>query len=231
MADQVLRGRAMKQFRLNIAGLMGLILLAGAGFAALRGGSALWASIIFSLAATLLAIAPLGIYAGRGAARLGWMGFASFGGLYFAVTFGPIPNGNGVSAPPFPTMLAYEPLAVSLTPPLGPETEIRNSAPLPDPIVPRQVVRLSGSGAGAASPVSPSEEFKYDVYSSGGYKMELPATGVPGVTVHVPRIVDFLNFRRILHSLGVIAFGMIGAGVGLVFASRDGRESAPVRVG
>ena len=86
--------------RTTILGLMGLVLLMALGFAALRSASLLWASAMFTTAVIVLSASVLGVFANRGPSRLPWLGFATFGWIYFLMTFWLWPDKNGMNAPP-----------------------------------------------------------------------------------------------------------------------------------
>lgn len=75
----------MKRFRVSVAGLMGIVLLAGVAFAALRNPTLLWANAFFSLYLALLTLAILGAWYRRAF----WKGFLVFGGTYFLLNFAP----------------------------------------------------------------------------------------------------------------------------------------------
>jgi hypothetical protein len=79
----------MGRFRFSIAGLMGVVVFAGAGVAALREATSLWDSALFTAAlATLLVAATLALYRdGRG--RAFWLGFALFGSTYLILSLLP----------------------------------------------------------------------------------------------------------------------------------------------
>jgi hypothetical protein len=92
----------MGKFRFSISALMGLVVAAAIGFAALREGSEAWASAIFAATVIILLLAiPLVIYS-HGAIRATWVGFTLFGWAYFALTFSSW-FGEHLSAPPLPT--------------------------------------------------------------------------------------------------------------------------------
>jgi hypothetical protein len=91
------------RLRFSIAGLMAVVLIFAVGFAGLRAGSALWASVMFTITVTLLAAAILGSAACRGPARMAWIGFAVFGWTYLLATFWLWAEPNGVTGPPFVT--------------------------------------------------------------------------------------------------------------------------------
>jgi hypothetical protein len=79
----------MRPPRVTIGGLMGLVLVVAVGTAALRSPSALWVSIVLTIALGMLLAAVFGIVYRRGAARAYWAGFAVFGGSYLLVSYGP----------------------------------------------------------------------------------------------------------------------------------------------
>jgi hypothetical protein len=79
----------MMRVRVPIAALMGVVLLIALGCAALRSGSALWASILLTVDFVLLGFASLAIAYRRGARRAWWVGFAVFGWGYLGLAFGP----------------------------------------------------------------------------------------------------------------------------------------------
>jgi hypothetical protein len=90
------------KLRFTILGLMGLVVAAAIGFAALREGSEAWASITFAATAIILLMAlPLLIYS-RGAIRAACVGFTLFGWAYFVFFFGWW-SGEGLGVPPLPT--------------------------------------------------------------------------------------------------------------------------------
>jgi hypothetical protein len=91
----------MTRLRFSIAQSMAIVLLVGIGLAALRSGTVLWASTVFTLTVAVLLTAILGAMARRGRARMIWAGFALFGWVYLGTTFGPWADSNGVKAPPY----------------------------------------------------------------------------------------------------------------------------------
>ena len=106
----------MKRLRFTLAQSMGIVLLIGVGFAALRSASALWSSAVFTSTVALLSVAILGAMVRRGRARMTWAGFALFGWIYLATAFGPWANRNGVEAPPYVTRWALDYWDVKLWP-------------------------------------------------------------------------------------------------------------------
>lgn len=86
----------MARPRLSIAGLLGSVVIAAVGFAALHNASPLWAGFVVLAAVALLALAVLGAVYRRGAKRAFWLGFDLFGAGYLFVAFdlllgGPLP--------------------------------------------------------------------------------------------------------------------------------------------
>src|SRR5262249_46537358 len=92
----------------SLAGLMAVVLFIALGFAALLNATALWASVLFMFTVALMSAAILGAIACRGKTRMTWVGVGIFGWVYLGIAFGPLPNGNGTTIPPLPTMVVYE---------------------------------------------------------------------------------------------------------------------------
>lgn len=87
---------------------MAVVFFIALGIAALLNATALWASVLFMFTVTLMSAAIVGAIACRGRRRMTWAGVAIFGWVYLGIVFGPLPNGNGTTIPPLPTMLLYE---------------------------------------------------------------------------------------------------------------------------
>jgi hypothetical protein len=79
----------MKRIRFNIASLLGVILILGVGFAALREASDLWESGIFTLTLAALLISILLAVHRAGKRRAFWLGFAVFGWFYLGLSLVP----------------------------------------------------------------------------------------------------------------------------------------------
>lgn len=79
----------MGRFRVSLAGISGVFLVAGIVAAALRAPSERWASGAFSLAVLVLAAATLGACCAQGERRGYWGGFAILGWGYMFLCFGP----------------------------------------------------------------------------------------------------------------------------------------------
>jgi hypothetical protein len=98
----------MERIQSSLAGLMAVVFFIALGFAALLNATALWASFLFMFTVALMSAAILGAIAARGKTRMTWAGVAIFGWVYLGIAFGPLPNGNGTTIPPLPTMVVYE---------------------------------------------------------------------------------------------------------------------------
>jgi hypothetical protein len=69
----------MRHFRFTIANLLGLVLFAAVGFAALREATELWSSVFFSTTLGVLSISVLLVLQSADRRRAFWIGFALFG--------------------------------------------------------------------------------------------------------------------------------------------------------
>ncbi len=79
----------MKRIRFNIASLLGVILVLGVGFAALREASDLWESGVFTLTLTALLISIVLAIHETEKRRAFWLGFALFGSAYLGLSLVP----------------------------------------------------------------------------------------------------------------------------------------------
>jgi hypothetical protein len=79
----------MKRIRFNIASLLGVIMVLGVGFAALRESTELWESGIFTLTLAALLISILFAIHRAGKRRAFWLGFAVFGWFYMGLALVP----------------------------------------------------------------------------------------------------------------------------------------------
>lgn len=77
----------MSGLRFSLAGLIGATVVVATGCAVLRFASALWASVVFTLAFGMLLLALVGALCGQRAVRPFWAGFAVFGWAYFFAAF------------------------------------------------------------------------------------------------------------------------------------------------
>ena len=79
----------MRRLRFNIANLLGVILVLGVGFAALRESSDLWESGVFTLMLAALLISILLAVHRTESRRAFWIGFALFGWIYLGLSLVP----------------------------------------------------------------------------------------------------------------------------------------------
>jgi hypothetical protein len=190
----------MKRSLFSIAGMMGLVLLIAVGFAALRSPTILWASLIFTATVAFLATSILGVISRRGRARMTWAGIAVFGWIYVALSFGPVTNGNGVTCPPFPTQALIDYL--------------------------RNVHESTRTTLLAQNPAWGIERIQHP--PEGETILNRPTNaiwlqrtgGFPPAPAAIP-FIDWMDLRRIGHSLGAIVFGLLGGLIGRVLAPRD----------
>jgi hypothetical protein len=77
----------IRTLRFSIAGLMGVILVAAIGLAALHNPTELWAGVIFLLTCGVLALAIVGVACRGQGERAWWLGLALFGWGYFTLAF------------------------------------------------------------------------------------------------------------------------------------------------
>ena len=79
----------MRKLRVSIASLLGVILILGVGFAALRESSDLWDSGVFALTLAALLISILLAVHRTESRRAFWIGFALFGWIYLGLSLVP----------------------------------------------------------------------------------------------------------------------------------------------
>ena len=79
----------MRRIRFNIASLLGVILVLGVGFAALRESSDLWESGLFTATLGVLLISILLAVHRTESRRAFWLGFALFGWIYVGLSLIP----------------------------------------------------------------------------------------------------------------------------------------------
>jgi hypothetical protein len=238
----------MKHVRLSIGGLMIAVSFIAVGVAALRGMSAAWACATFAIAAASCLGAVLGIFARRGAARLPFAGFALFGWAYLIFIFGPFSEINGAKIPPSPALISYELLQKLLIPqgyisvdganyrrvattdlPPPPESIFEESSSsvhffAPDKVPAGWTVVKSapeGPGSMMSGAFGPDEMADRDGIRVGVSPGNPPP---PGMVAARPPLVDLVQLRRIIHSLGTIAFGLVGAGIGWAVTARLATE-------
>src|SRR4051794_1171896 len=82
----------MRRFR--IKGLMALVLALAVGLAALRNANDAWAGGLLLATPLLLGLALIAALCGEGRLRAGRLGFAVLGGVYLALAFLGLPEGQ-----------------------------------------------------------------------------------------------------------------------------------------
>ena len=92
--------------RLSIRALLALILFIGVAIAALRGATAVWASVMILAALGAVCVATVGAALIPGAARPAWLGFAVFGWAYFLLCLSPWGGEYGLGPARFLTRAA-----------------------------------------------------------------------------------------------------------------------------
>jgi len=100
-----------RTIRFSIAGLMGIVLAAAIGLAALRNASETWAGVMLLLTSGVLALAVVGVVCRAEAERAWWLGFALFGWGYLALAFWSLNNDR---APKLPTLVWLDTLSTKL---------------------------------------------------------------------------------------------------------------------
>ncbi len=100
-----------RSIRFSIAGLMGVVLLAAVGLAALRNSSETWAGVMLLLTCGVLALAIVGVICRAESERAWWLGFALFGWGYLALVFW---SWNNDGSPRLPTTVWLDMLAAKL---------------------------------------------------------------------------------------------------------------------
>jgi hypothetical protein len=96
----------MRSVRFSIMGLMGVVLVAAIGLAALRNASETWAGFLLLATLGAFCVALVGAFCRGGAQRGAWIGFAVFGWIYMGAAFEPYDL-----APKLPTHSLLEVLA------------------------------------------------------------------------------------------------------------------------
>ncbi|HWE37149.1 MAG TPA: hypothetical protein VG406_11335 [Isosphaeraceae bacterium] len=195
--------------RFTIAGLMGLVVVAAVGVAALRFASELWAGVLLIGTLAMLGAAVLGVVHRRGARRAWWQGFALFGWGYLFVSLGPW--AADAVAPHLPTTTALDALFERMHPPR--KEEARLSA------------FISRGGGGGAAPAI------YAISSAAPVTATVaPATAAASGSA--PSMVRFnLSlttptpefFHRVGHCLWALLAATLGGLIGRAFFATSGR--------
>jgi hypothetical protein len=88
-----------RTIRFSIAGLMGIVVVAAIGLAALRGASETWAGVMLLFTLGVLLLAVVGVVCRDESERAWWLGFALFGWGYMALALWSLNNYRAASVP------------------------------------------------------------------------------------------------------------------------------------
>ncbi len=100
-----------RSIRFSIAGLMGVVLVAAIGLAALRDATETWAGAMLLVTCGILALAVVGVVCRTESERAWWLGFALFGWGYLALAFWSWDNDR---SPRLPTLVWLDTLGTKL---------------------------------------------------------------------------------------------------------------------
>jgi hypothetical protein len=197
--------------RFSILGLMGLILAFGVAVAALREANEVWSSVMPALVLILLGVAVLGAIYGRDAVRVGWLGFALFGGVYHLLAAGPWVSDRARPNLPTTRLLDYVHSRV-VTTATGSLTFTTSVSSASTPTQPNSIALVNVTGT--ATGTNPSQTFTYLLSSAGSQ----PGPSQPGVLARfLPGAANYEPFLRVGHALFTPIFGLIGAMAALRF--------------
>ncbi len=189
----------MYRIRTSIAGLMAAVFFVAIAIAALLNASPLWASCLFMLTVTLMSAAIVGAIAGRSKARMTWTGAAVFGWVYLGIVFGPVSNGNETTIPALPAMVVYDFILKERVIPKSRSTSSQQT-----------FFNLRDAGTlSAYNTIVSMNMTRAESLIDGASKND---------TQRLLRVM--MDLRRIVHSLGSIAFAALGGLVGQLFYSR-----------
>ncbi len=194
----------MFAIRTSIAGLMLGVVFVAVAIAALVHPTPLWASCLFMAAVTLMATAVLGVIADRQRARMTWAGMAIFGWVYLGIVFGPWTTGNATTIPALPTMLAYETVLQNR---MIPPTRSADGTP--------PVLSIAESEI-----VTSYDQITISKFDGAEFLIDGPNPTMPGNGLMQRILRDMMNLRRVVHSLGAIAFAIGGGLIGKFLDSR-----------
>jgi hypothetical protein len=110
----------MPKLRFSIAGLMGIVLVAAVGLAALVSPSPIWAGATFLVTCGVLGLAIVGALYRRGAPQVWWIGFCVFGWGYLILV---ATSGSAFRSPQLPTSQILAALLPRLEQPVAPDAE------------------------------------------------------------------------------------------------------------
>lgn len=190
--------------RVSILGLMGLILLMGLGFAALRSASAFWASFLFTLAYLMVTASTIAAIASPGRERASWAGFAVACGGHLALVFGPLASAGGLVVPP---LLTTGLISRTLpTAPPGHPWLVEDSENVFDDasVVREKVVEAPPGFPNFAVPPAPGSD-----------------PNLPPTVINPKDVINSHHYFRIANILGSIIIGFCGYALGWALSRRQ----------
>ena len=217
----------MPKRRVTIAGLIGLVALAGLATAAISAATSAWAGFWYSLTFFLLLASLLGIGFGRGSRRVFWTGFAALGWGYMVLQYVPIfghylgprmlaPAGSG---PLFEAIHSDESSANFGMGGMGGGVQfdymLIDRSPAgsgPEPIDP-----MSTHGGFRSVPVDP---IALAATTSGGFPSPTNTGATPQKSPYA--IPNFAAFQRIGTALEALIWATLGGWAARYFAARRG---------
>jgi hypothetical protein len=197
----------MRRIQFPLLALMTIVLVVALGLGALAKPSALWASALYTIAVFLFSCATVALLLTRSRFRGPLTGFSFFGWIYLLMTFGPWPNGNGVRSPPFLTAAIID---IARTSTLSHFSGFElDSEPQSESVVERLHVPLMPTVGLNAPP---------RIHTNTPVRIDDP-------------VIDWLDQRKIGHSLAALVIASVGAMFGYFLSGRDraGVGSAPAK--
>lgn len=205
-----------RPYRVTIAGLLSMVVVAALGLTALRFPSWLWANLFFTVAIVTLSAATLTAIEQRGARRSFWRGFAICGWCYFLLTSAPVLSshlGFKLVTTTFLDLLypriAPAPVGASWGPAVGVFMDV-SLAPGGSPGSRSNPVALSWAAPTAPGAVSwgmptATADNRWSAWSAPDRTMTAWGTAIPTGPVTSPEA-----FRQIGHSMFCLLFAMFG---------------------
>jgi uncharacterized membrane protein len=212
--------------RFSIIGLMGWILVVAVSLAAMRDANESWASVMVLLVLALFAVSLVGLIYRRGRDQAFWLGFALFGGGYFALAF--VPQLTEPIVAKLVTTQILEYVHSRVVPPRPPNTvKYRTYAVPVTTYVTSTEAAEPGKARVARRTVQPrtTMQMRTVAYQTAG-PSAVVAQGTPSPNqwkVLFPGAANRQPFLRVGHSLFTLLAGVLGAFV----AARV--QAAPIR--
>ena len=233
----------MRRIRCSIANLLLVVLFTGIALAALRSGSALWGSLLFTAAVAALLVAVVGAVYCRDQRRAFWLGFALFGWGYLLLGLVPEARSQLATTALLDVLHARvfgrsEPAQFTWSW-SGRVNTINNPAPFsipgtqPPDTEPFKIQDLflrhsPFSPGGAGMPYNiPSTPDVYQLPSEETWLNVYPPTTTGNLMM--PSAAGLESFQRIGHSLFSLVFAMLGGVLAqrVAFTSRSPESREP----